>query len=272
MTLPPRSQRAARSRRLAYAAVALLLAVLFAGGATPLASPPPAPPAPARPPAVLAPPAEPGAFDEPLRLIAEARRAWAGVDDYTCVLVRRERVGGRLRPEEVALMKARRQPFSVYLRWAAPEAMAKQEVCYVAGRHDGLMRVRPAGLLGALGFVSLDPDDARAREHSHHTITEAGVGCLIERLGREWEAGRRRPARVRVADAEHDGRPCRRVEVVWPEGAGARSVAYFDRETHLPVRAEWYDRPREGADELREADSYTKMRLNVGLGDGDFGY
>jgi len=256
MTLPPRS---------AHLGIAVVVAVLLLGGTAPRAEPPPPPPAQPAPPPVTAPPAEPEAFAEPLRLVADARRAWSHVDDYTCVLVRRERVGGGLRPEEVMLMKVRREPFSVYLRWAAPRAADGQEACYVAGRHDGKMRVRAAGLLGATGFVSLAPDDARARAHSRHAITEAGVGQLVERLGREWEAGRNRPARVRVAAAECDGRPCRRVEVAWPDGA--RCVAHFDRETHLPVRAEWYDR-----DELREADAYTKVRLNVGLGDGDFDY
>jgi hypothetical protein len=199
-----------------------------------------------------------------LRRVAEARRAWLGVDDYTCVLLRRERVGGRLLPEEVVLMKARREPYSVYLCWAGPRPVAGQEACYVAGRHGGKMRVRGPGLLRAVGFVSLDTKDPRGREFSNHTITEAGVGPLIERLGREWEAARVRTPRVRDTDADFDGRPCRRVEVA---GDARRTVAYFDRETHLPVRVEWYD-----GDELTEADGYTKMRLNVRLRDADFDY
>ncbi len=250
-----------RSPRAACVALAVF-AVSIAGGTAPPASPPVAP---ALPPEVVPPP-EPGAFDEPLRLVGEASRAWAQVNDYTCILVRRERVGDRLQPEEVMLMKVRREPSSVYLRWVAPQALAKQEACYVAGRNEGKMRVRGAGLLGAIGFVSLEINDPRGRERSTHTITEAGVGPLIERLRHEWEAGRSRAARVRVADAAFDVRPGRRVEVSGAEGAN-RVVVQFDRETHLPVRAEWYE-----MDELREADAFTKMRLNVGLGDRDFEY
>jgi hypothetical protein len=250
MRFPPRS---------ACLALAVLTAVIFAGSTTPRASPPPVPPT---PPAPLT---DPAALDEPLRRVAEARRAWLRVDDYTCVLVRRERVRGRLLPEEVMLMKVRREPHSVYLRWAGPRALTGQEACYVAGRHGGKMRARGPGLLGAVGFVTLDVNDPRAREYSKHTITEAGVGPLIERLGREWEAARRRAPKVRVADAEYDGRPCRRIEVA-SEGA-SRMVAYFDTGTRLPVCVEWYN-----GDELSEADGYTKMRLNVGLQDGDFDY
>src|SRR5438128_735667 len=105
MRFPPRS---------ACLALAVLVAVVFAGATTPRASPPPVPPTPPAPPAVVTPPADPAALDEPLRRIAEARRAWLHVDDYTCVLVRRERVRGRLLPEEVMLMKVRREPYSVY--------------------------------------------------------------------------------------------------------------------------------------------------------------
>jgi hypothetical protein len=56
-------------------------------------------------------------------------------------------------------------------------------------------------------------------------------------------------------------------------GEVGRGVLYFDRQTHLPIRAEWHDRPRGGGEgELREVDAYTQMRLNVGLGDADFAY
>jgi hypothetical protein len=243
--------------------VGLALAVLLAVAFTDSPLPTPSPPAPPPPPAV-APAPESGASGEHLRLIGEARRAWAGVEDYTCVMVRRERVRGRLHPEETMLMKARREPFSVYFRWTAPREAEKQEACYVAGRNGGKMRARGAGMLGAFGFVSLDPNDARAREHSNNPITEAGVGRLVERLGREWAAAQARL--VSAGDADFDGRPCRRVEVA-ETSAGARVVVHFDSETHLPTRAEWYD-----GDELREADAYTKVRLNVGLKDGDFDY
>jgi uncharacterized protein DUF1571 len=243
--------------------VGLVLVVVLAAAFTDSPPPTSSPPAPPPPRAVASPP-DLGVSSEHLRLIAEARRAWAAIDDYTCAMVRRERVRERLHPEETMLMKARRQPFSIYFRWTAPRDVEKQEACYVAGRNGGKMRARGAGVLGAFGFVSVDPNDPRAREHSNNPITEAGVGRLIERLGREWAAAQTR--QMSAGDADFDGRPCRRVEVAETD-AGARVVVHFDRETHLPIRAEWYD-----GDELREADAYTKMRLNVGLGDGDFDY
>ena len=101
-------------------------------------------------------------MDAPLRLIHEAQQAYRNVQDYTCLLVKRERTNGRLPPENVMEMKVRTQPFSVYLRWLQPRTEAGQEVCYVAGRNNGKMRVHPKGMLGSVaGFISLDPNDPR---------------------------------------------------------------------------------------------------------------
>jgi hypothetical protein len=218
-------------------------------------------------------------MDEPLRLIAEARRAYLEVNDYTCVLVKQERLRGRLQPEHVMMMKARREPFSVYLSWSAPKSVKGQEACYVAGKHEGRMRVHPAGLLGALGFVSLEPDDPRAREDSNHPITEAGVGNLIDRFARAWEEERRlNRTQARLSEWEFHGRPCTRVETIQADPAGGRipyyrTVLCFDRATRLPVRVECYDWPRPNGNpdgDLSEVYSYLNVRLNVGLGDGDF--
>src|SRR5262249_52502786 len=154
------------------------------------------------------------------RLIARAGAAYAGVRDYTCLLIKRETLGGRLSPDAVMTMKVRTRPFSVYLRWHAPRDLAGQEVCYVAGRNNGQMRVHPNGLLGALGFVSLDVNDPRARETSRHSITEAGIGNLIERYAQGWQMERRLGrTQVRLGTYGYNGRRCTRVETIHPPGS-----------------------------------------------------
>jgi hypothetical protein len=189
-------------------------------------------------------------------------------------------MGGGLPPDNVMEMKVRTQPFSVYLRWLQPRAEAGQEVCYVAGRNDGKMRVRPKGVLGAVGFVSLDPTDPRARQTSRRNITEAGIGNLIERFAKSWEIERRlNQSQVRVADYEYNRRRCTRVEIIHPTNPQGqfvyyRSVLYFDQETHLPIRLECYDWPRQPNDpgDLVEIYSFANMRINVGLGDEVFNH
>jgi hypothetical protein len=147
-------------------------------------------------------------MDEPLALIAQARKAYAEVHDYSCTLIKRERLDGQAKmSESVIQMAVRARPFAVHLRWQEPRELAGQEACYVEGRYNGRMRVRAAGALGALGFVTLDPKDPRARRNSRHAITEAGLGNLIERYAGHWEEERRlNQTEVHVAAYEYNGR------------------------------------------------------------------
>jgi hypothetical protein len=219
-------------------------------------------------------------MDEPIRLITLARQAYQGVRDYACLMIKQERIDGRLGPEETILMKVRTAPFSVYFHWQAPPRLAGQEACYVAGRNNGMMRARAKGLLGAVGFVSLNPNDPRARANSRHAITEAGIGNLIEQFARGWANERQwGQTQVNVGQWDFDRRRCTRVETIHPNAAGGRflhyrDVVYFDNATHLIIRMEAYNWPRRAGDpgELDEAYSYAHLQLNVGLGDEVFNH
>lgn len=250
-------------------------------GYPPPATSRPAPPPNARPSAP--PPGAPaaaGSMDAAVRLIDDAARTFQNVRDYTCVMIKREQVQGRLQPENVIAMRVRNQPFSVYLRWLGPKTSVGQEVCYVAGRNNGQMRVHSPGVLGAVGFVSIDPRDPRAMRESRHPITEAGVGNLIERLRQGWYAERQvNMTQVQIAEYEFNKRRCTRVELSHPTRVQGfysyRTVTYFDNETHLPVRFEAYDWPVNGGTpggELQEVYSYVDFRFNVGLGEESFRY
>jgi hypothetical protein len=284
---PERQNPARPSRwagRLWYAGFAGFLGLTLLGSATPDAedaSPPvaAAEPAPAGPTDAY-PLAAPGkaTMDDAVRRIMAARESFAGVRDYTCRMGQRERVGDTLPPETVALLEVRQQPFSVHMKWLEPRSLVGQEVVYVAGRNNGRMRVRSAGLLGAIGFVSLSVDDPRARETSRHSITEAGLGNLVERFAVGWpQDPHHGPCEVRVEDFTFAGRACTRVETAHPSNPDGfflfgKSVVYFDKENHLPIRVENYDwpkRPGEPGDLLEEY-SYLDLGLNPGVGDAAF--
>jgi hypothetical protein len=217
-------------------------------------------------------------MDVPLGLIARAQASYAKVKDYTCVLVKRERIDGKLTPNNVILMMVRTRPFSVYLRWKDPDLLAGQEVCYVDGQYEGKMRVRPPGVLGAVGFVSIDPDDPRAKQTSRHSVKEAGIGNLIGRLARSWQSERGRgKTKVRVGEYEYDKKRCYRVETTHAENPGKRylfhrTVVYFDKDTFLPVRLEGYGWPEGKAakGDLHEVYNFVNIKTNVGLKDSVF--
>jgi hypothetical protein len=223
--------------------------------------------------------ADDSVLDEPLRLAAQALKAYQETRDYSCTLIKTERIKGQMQPENVILMKVRADPFGVSFKWIEPKQFAGQEVCYAVGHNKGMMRVKPHGLIGLSGFVSIDPADPRALENSHHNITEAGIGNLIQRTIKGWETDKRlNKTQVHVADYEFNKRPVTRVETIHADdGDGAfkyyRSVIYFDKENHLPVRAEAYDWPRKGGNkegELLEVFSFVDLKLNVNLPENTF--
>jgi hypothetical protein len=218
-------------------------------------------------------------MEVPLRLIAEARQSYRAITDYTCLFIKREQIRGQLQAENLISMKVRTQPFSVYLYWHKPNELTGQEACYVAGRNNGNMRAHSTGILRTVGFVSVDPADPRCLENSRHAITEAGIGNLIERFGKRWEMENQLGKTVvRVAEYDYDKRRCMRVEMIHPDNSGKefsfyRTVVYFDKQNHLPIRLENYDWPRTAGDPsgaLAESYSYAGLRLNVGLPPGTF--
>ena len=219
-------------------------------------------------------------LDEPLRLIAEARQVMREIGDYSCVLIKRERIGGQMMPENVIALKVRARPFSVYMRWQDPQEQDGQEACFVAGKNGNKMRVHPNGGLALLGWVTLDQRDPRALKTTRHAIAEAGLSNLIERYAAAWGAERSLgQTQVQLAEYEYNKRCCTRVEVAHPARTLGqyeyfRTVIYFDRETKLPIRVECYDYPRRADDpgELIEVYSYINLRCNVGLGDETFNH
>lgn len=224
-------------------------------------------------PAVLAP------LDQSIAWLQEAKRNYGAVKDYTCTMISKESIRGKLQREDnIVQMKFRSAPFSVYMRWLAPADKKNQEVAFVAGKNNNQMRVHSRGILKIAGFVSIDPKDPRVMEHSRHIITDAGIGRLIDQTLVNWGTDRQLGrTETKFAEYEYNGRRCLRIENVRPDRNPAyyahRSVLYLDKESKLPIRNENYDWPRAGGSptgELLEVYSYIDLRFNVGLTNRDF--
>jgi hypothetical protein len=262
------------SRKVAWGLVAAAAGVGVAVGG------PPAPPAtvpvvePARP---VPQPADPIRAADPLgAMLADANAAYAKVRDYACVFTRQERVNGALGAEQVAEMKVRAKPYSLWVKFARPEAVAGLEESYVAGSRSGKMRYRPAGASSRVRLVSLD--DPKVLAETRHPLTELGVGATIDRLAgiAAREKALNNALEVFAADFQFAGRNVTRYELYarrpHAHRYAYRMLVFVDKETKLPVRFEAYDAPKPGTTvgDLLEAYSYTNVRLNVGLGDSAF--
>ena len=221
-----------------------------------------------------------------------AERIDREVKDYTCDLVMRERIRGRLSNIYLAQMKLRcedekdpksENPFSVYLHFLAPAKVKGREVLYVQGRNEGKMLARNGGPSNLKDVtILMKPDSKRAMRGRHYPVTEVGItnilGRLIEEAQRTMIVDRdRRECEVRVIEnARIEGRSCRCVQVVLPqkrENLRFHIVRIFlDNETGFPLRYAAYSWPREKGDAPRLIEEYTflNLKVNVGLSDADF--
>lgn len=243
----------------------LTVALIVAGGAQP-----PGPISASAEPVLISQPAPTGNIDLLGIWISAARDTFSRVRDYQCTLSKRERIDGTLQDEQVAIMKVRSQPFSVHVKFTSPRLIAGKEASYVTGRNNGMMKARSGGALALVGYVTLDPRDPKALRGTRHSITEAGIGNLIDQLAAAHSQEKKRDVQVTVAEVKVGGCQCVRFEVndAGADGVGqqARTLIYFDKEINLPIRYEAYKR----SGELVECFSYTDLRFNVGLTDAAF--
>jgi hypothetical protein len=215
------------------------------------------------------------------------RRMDKEIQDYTCLITRRELIRGKLQGPELMTAKIRHQqvrdgrvvaPFSVYVKFLSPARVKDREVVYVQGRHDGKLIVRNGGTRFAFITTSLPPDSPTAMQENRYPISEVGVKNLTRRL---LEVGRAKLAEPdvlvqTVPGARINQRPCQLIQVSHAarrEDQTFQVVRIFvDEQWKLPVyyaAYDWPDRPGEKS-QLLEEYAYSEIKLNVGLSDWDF--
>jgi hypothetical protein len=203
----------------------------------------------------------------------------ANVKDYSCTMVKRERIDGKLGEHQYIFLKVRHEPFSVYLYFLSPDDVKGQEVIYVAGRNDGNMLAHAgSGVRAMVGTVSLKPDGALAMQGNRYAVTEIGVENLAKRLVEVAQHDKQfGECEVNFfPNAKVNGRVCTCVQVVHP--VPRRNFrfhlarVFIDDELLIPVRYEAYDWPHEqgGQPVLMEEYTYMNVKTNNGFTDADF--
>lgn len=118
------------------------------------------------------------------RVLLLATQRWDAIDTYDVQMTRRERIDGKMNPQDEVAMTFRKQPFSVYLKNIG-EVGKGREVLYVQGAYKDEMQIRTGAGDGIPGLrVSKSPDDPQVRARSRHSIREAGFGNSIDRLAK----------------------------------------------------------------------------------------
>jgi hypothetical protein len=200
-----------------------------------------------------APGAAPPAVESKLhRLHRLAAEEYARMDGYIVRLTRREQVNGKDQSKEVIKFTFRKEPWSVRMVWLEGDSKGR-EVIYVKGRYDNKLHTRLGPNDGNLVMragsrIALALDSPMVRASSRHSITDAGVGSIIERFGSLVEANakgdKRRGTLTYLGPQKRDefDAPVEAAEQVIPAGAdkdlprGGRRLWMFDAaKNHLPA-------------------------------------
>ncbi len=208
------------------------------------------------------------------------------IQDYTCILIKRERVDGRLGDRQYMFAKirhARRHsgrdiPFGVYLKFYSPESVVGREVLYVHGENDGKIIARNGGQRFAFITTTLKPDSPLAMRDNRYPITQIGFDNLIAQLVdvAEDEIVSDGSEVKYFKGAKVDGRECIGMEVKTREDSEDSRFyiarVYIDQELRIPIHYEAFDWPEEEGGEpvLLEQYTYRDIRINVGLSENDF--
>jgi hypothetical protein len=230
-------------------------------------------------------------LDELLKVATKREKAIRKkVQDYTCLLVKRERINGRLQAYRYIEIKVRtagvrdgkKIPMAVNMHFLAPKDVAGRRVIFVDGQNDGQMVVRRGGERFKNVVVNIDPLGDATKIESLMKITHLGldgmVTELIKRIRLDAEADPKGGnTQLQISQgAKVKERKCTLVQITHPQRAEGliyyRARIFMDDEYHLPIRVESNDWPKTpGAEpEVLGDFTYTKLKVNVGLTDADF--
>ncbi|MFN6109757.1 MAG: DUF1571 domain-containing protein [Planctomycetota bacterium] len=233
-------------------------------------------------------PAKPAAhpLDNALEMADNSLQDLQTIRDYTATLVKRERYNGTLGEREYMKVKIRNErtvdgkqiPFSIYMRFMQPKAVAGREVIWVKGQNEGKILAHETGVITGFKTFHLDPDGMLAMRNNRHPIYEAGlenlVLKLIEKAERDKAAGLckveyRKGAKIK-------GRACTMISVTHDVQKAPydfhNAQVFIDDELNIPIRYASYDWPSAPGEEapLIEEYTYLEVQVNVGLTDKDF--
>lgn len=207
------------------------------------------------------------------------------VKDYTCLIVKRERIGTTLNDYEYMQAKIRCNrtengrtiPLSVYMKFVKPDAVKGQECMWIQGQNNNKILAHAGGRLGFAPSVWLQPDGPIAMKGNRYPITEIGIENLIVKLIEKGERDRKLgDCEVSFQDSKINGRACTFLEVKHPlpkpQFDFHIAQIYIDKELNVPVRYAAFTWPEAGTEEpvLLEEYTYLNLKLNVGLTDDDF--
>ncbi|REK19560.1 MAG: DUF1571 domain-containing protein [Planctomycetota bacterium] len=213
------------------------------------------------------------------------------VRDFTCRLVKRERIGHFLQDVHFIDMQVREgvyqnnqvvQPLSIYLHFLAPRDVVDRRVIYIEGQNDGKMLVRNGGRHFEYVVATIDPNGENARQETLVPVTEIGFNRLLDKMIAVLERHRQadptgeNTRAQRITGAKINDRSCTVIRITHPRRMDQLEFhlanVFVDDALHVPVRVDYSDWPRREGDKpgLIAEYTYTQLQLNVDLPENTF--
>jgi hypothetical protein len=207
------------------------------------------------------------------------RHIEANYRDFTCTLIKQERLGSRLDKEQTVEAKFMQKPYSVAMHWVKNAPIADRSI-YVEGKWNNQMMVRPAGILAFAGPQMRKPDDKDVMKNTLRPINQFGFLCSLESLIEVYvQAKKKGDLACEIGLTGPDGQ-----QSVFAEVAGRKTIVlirtlparedypakrteiYIDVDSLVPVLVRGYN----WDDQLSSSYLFTDLKFNVGLTPDDF--
>lgn len=199
------------------------------------------------------------------------------IRDYNAIMVKQERIDGELADKEVAFIKVRHQPFSVYMYFLGE--LKGREVLYKDNPDGtkGKLLARDCGWKKRFGAVELDPEGHMAMKGQKYPIMKLGIRELTKELITVASQDVQfQECDVRHGQGQMEGRAITWLEAVHPTPRANfrfyKAQVFIDNELRIPVRYNAYTWPKTPGGEpvLEESYTYLKLNVNNGYTDADF--
>jgi hypothetical protein len=186
--------------------------------------------------------------------------------DYTCTLIKQERINGEFKPEQWIEVKFLDSPFSVAMKWTKNPPIGEQ-VLYVDGKYNNQMLVKPKGWLGNIvGTVPRPPNGPEAMQNTLRPVNEFGFYRSLQNL---LDVYRGAKARGDLKEefggyAEVDGRKSIVLVRHLPpdrDYPAKKTMTYIDLEYLLPICVKGYD----WDDQPSSLYIFKDVKFNMGL-------
>jgi len=164
------------------------------------------------------------------------------IHGYEGVMVKHERINGKVHPPETIDFWFREEPYSVLMKWREGARQATAAL-YVANENNGKVLVLPTLLKWSGRIVERDPEGKDAKANGRYTMKEFSIRQGTERTLKAWEAAKEKGIlKVEFAGIqpvpELNNRPCYKLTRTCnpPEEEGAVFVEVLvDAENWLQI-------------------------------------